>query len=454
MRCSLAIFLLVQVQSIVAQEIITPLALKDKSIESFDAFPIGDSVLVTYRTGVRDEHPGSFHCMLIKPDKSVVDTKMPSTAFNNVISVTDSDTALNLYYINTIDKTVRLKKNWYDKRTGKAKSHDGTLSLSGGIVLGAFHTPDLIVLSKDNREDTLIVSQIRDLNLIREQRFFMPRDLLKQVSKMSVISESRRINPEQVVASLKFFLASDTLTVVRDSQKKYQEFNGYTEVTTFELKTGTRRTTIIGEATQKSFWSYYHDGFIFKIRKSKPVTMMVFKDGKEIYSLTFDQGLPFMNQQSFRRNIVDLTVVKKETVWDAISNNASLFITVHDDEQNKMFLKIGSHELAQTYVYVPGGGALAGALAGALTAAMVPQSGDPTQYTDRYFYMYGDPYTGFEFHAGEGFVDEAIDSYERNDLDPKPDKFKFKSYLRTKSYTYAFYRRKRADEMEIVRFKN
>ena len=441
-----------------AQDVITPLNLRNKSIGNFDAFPVGDSVLVIYRTGVvtgvQYEHPGTFQCMLIQPDKSVVDTKMPSTAFNNVISVTDSDTALNLYYINTIDKTVQLKKNWYDKRTGKAKSHSGMLSLSGGIMLGAFHTPDLIVLSKDKKEDTLIVSHIRDLRLVRERRFFMPRDLLKQVSKTSVISEGRRVEPETAAASLKFFLASDKLTIVRDSEKRYNEFNGFTEVITVDLETGERKTTILGEATQKPFWSYYHDGFIYKIRRSKPVTMTVFKDDQEIRTITFDYGLPFMDERSFKRNITDFTVAKDEAVMDAIYRNSLLFVTAHSDKSGKVLLKIGSHELAPTYVYVPGGGALTGALAGALTAAMLPASGDPTQYTDRYFYMLGDPENGFEYTTGEGFVDEAIDSYERNDVEPKPDKFKFKSYLKTRSYTYAFYRRRRGDEIELVRFKN
>jgi hypothetical protein len=440
-------FFVLNVTGLFGQETVTPEALRKSPIKDFEVHAIDDRLLISFRSGLLDRSGKPLvTALIVKPDRSVDEISLPTFLYGNVIKVEDADSALNFFYLTTERDLAVLRKVIYKKSTKTTRVVGQTLTLSGNVV-GAFHTPDLLALSKNKSEDSLILSRIKDLKVIDKKTVFIPEGVLKTINP-SFIKEGSRVIPAQANALLKFFLEQNQLTVVNDRPRKPKnQFQGFTDVIHIDLNSGKTRRTIVGEPSQQTFRTFYCRGILYKVWKGPNYNLAVFKGDTVINMLTLRKDLPFMTKAAFKRTGADYSVSNKPLALETISGNSNPFVIVYPEDERKVKLMIGSHSATSDAAYVALTGGLV-AMVNAALATSITSANYPTDDVDKYFYLKGNAKDGFNYDGGNGSVNYMIDSYEQ------AGHYQFRKYLQTKSFTFAFYRKAPNGEIEVVRFNN
>jgi hypothetical protein len=447
MRGFICITFILNVIGLFAQEAVTPVALRNSNIKDFEAHAIDDGLLISFRSGLLDRSGKPLiTALFVKPDKSVDEISLPTFLFGNVVKVEDADSALNFFYLTTERDLAVLRKVIYKKSTKTTRVVPQTLSLSGNVI-GVFHTPELLALSRNKSEDSLIISRIKDLKVTDKKTFLIPEGTLKTTNP-AFIKEGYRVIPAQANALLKFFLEQNQLTIVNDRPRTSKnKFQGFTDVIHIDLNSGKTRRTIVGEPSQQTFRTFFSRGILYKVWKGPNYNLAVFKGDTVINMLTLRKDLPFMTKSAFKRSGADYSITNKPLALEAISGNTNPFVIVYPADGRHLKLMIGSHSATTGPAYVALTGGLV-AMVNAALATSITSANYPADDVDKYFYLKGNAKDGFNYDEGNGSLNYMIDLYEQ------AGQYQFKKYLQTKSFTFAFYRKAPNGGIEVVRFNN
>jgi hypothetical protein len=467
-----------------AQEILPPISLRSHSIKDFDARAIGDSVLLTWYAVQHATQSKLVYRFIIKPDKTVQTIGLPGT-IENIVNIDDQGDKLNIISLSDEKKATVFLEFTYDKARKSLSTPREFFRTSTKKIIGIVPGRELLVLAEDNKQDTLVVTRIQKSRQVDEQRFFIQDQVLQlwendfglipmlRAQADAIFHQGVKVSSFQACADLKFYIEGRNLTIVRDQPKKaYQQFKGYTTVISIDLDVpGSMQTTIVGERNLNTFSSYFFDGHLFRfgmdrVNLEKEFSLAIFKGDSLRRRIEFKKDLFYMIAGKYYKRS-DFSVSEKFKCVDAFSGSIP-FVQPEYAGSGKISLKIGSYELPNK---TPGPISAMNAKPSSIGIKTpegpqtIPVEGDNRGYhtsmtsnfadsygVERYLYLYGDVENGFDYSQGQGHIDHQIDAYEMNKSNE--GKFKLKRYLKTKNYTYAFYRKRGSEEIEVVRFNN
>jgi hypothetical protein len=469
--------------ALLAQEILPPINLRSHSIKEFDAKPIGDSVLITWISIQQPSGAELVYRFLIKPDKSINAIGGLPGSIDNIVKIEDTGDTLTFICASDERGATILREIAYDKeRKSLAKPREIFRTKRKDIVK-MVPTESLLVFSEDNELSTLIVTEIDKSRKVSEMKFVMPDKVLKlrdnalgtnltlTAETFALFHESTIITPDKLGATLKFYLDGRDLTILRDRPNKtYGRYKGYTNLIKLDLDRQTIKSDFIGESDFNTFTSYFFDGHLFRIGMNRDANLQkhfalnIYKGDSLKNTIEFKQDLVYVRVGKYYKR-TDFSIAEKFKCMDAFSAG-ELFVQPHLAQSGKVMLKIGSYEdtrpptplplpvpASSTTIATPGNGKVT-VSAGASTRfkPMINNLAE-TIGEARYFYMSGDIKNGFEYSQGKGSLDHEIDAFELNG-EKDNGKYKMKKYLKTRNYTYAFYRQKGDKEIQVVRFQN
>jgi hypothetical protein len=452
MRQILSLVFVAKILFVFGQGATSSLVLKSSNPKDFQVYPVGDSVLLTYRFGYDSLGHRQFYSLIVKPDFSTEELNLPSFVYNNIVRVQGDGNDLHVYYLVQNNGWTLLRKLIYDKATRTAKTSERYFRLDDSVI-GLFHSKDFLILSQNKSRDSLEIVQLTNLEVANHHKVPIPAGFLEGDDDFpAFVSRSTRILQSHAYAKLKFYLENDQLVICHDRPNRRRVgFKGYTEVLTFALKDGNLRQFIIGESSTRIFRTFFYNGNIFKLVSGKVFDLTIFKNDSLVRKLSLHQNLPFMHEPAYYRAALK-NVRKNGTAWKALSTPAMPIVTVHQSDSNQVFLKIGTHTRSQKTNYIPTVGVPLAFSITALVANLLIED-ELSNSTDRYFYLKGAIKDGFKYNTGEGLVDHSIDNYELSEMFlQNTGNGYYKTYLKAKSFTYAFYRKHLSAKINVARF--
>jgi hypothetical protein len=477
-----------------AQELLPPINLRSTNIKEFDATAIGDSVLITYSFIQPQSEAELVFRFLIHADKTIESIGLPASV-RDIEKVDDKGDKLLLVCSRDDRKETVLSEITFDKSTKSLSQPVEVFRTSRKNLLAIIPMKGLLILSESRKQDSLVISRIDESRQVNQRSFFILEKMLRLVQSdfmpmkkqnsltwngglvpgldaiigkqsYSIFSEGRMVTPSQAVADLKFYIEENKLMISRDQPKKsYRGFIGYTSLITIDLENGSMKYGFVGEPVAKAFTSVYSKGHLYRISKERNYKISIFKIDSLMQTIELDKNAIYMNTGKYYKRS-DVSVTEELKCSEALYGGEP-FVMPRATSSGKMFLKIGSHVVPRSSggggvpvavpmtISTPSGPVAIPMPVGSVGGSSVPVINDlsETVGVDRYFYLYGDPETGFEYSHGQGLLDQQIDDFEMKS-EKEQGRFKMKRYLRTKNYTYAFYRQRGDKEIQVVRFKN
>ena len=443
-KCILLLLFLCLFCKLHAQDTIATIPLKKHtSHRNLQGDALGDSVFLMYDAGSQDL---IHHSVFIMPDKTVKNIDLPemmNAIFLGMISKGDS---IYFYYIKEENKSVSVRAVVLDKALERKSFPSWQVPITKNIMT-TWKDKNLTLVYANNEKQIRIMA-IHGLSVVSDDKYDLSYPLDKKIKNYGVVHDRREGRPVDAAANSKVFIKDHEIWMITDQNNGYDPA-APAKTQFIRIDSTSYRFKIWPDKEGKSFSTYVHNDLIYKIRKDRGLQVLIYNfDGKLLHSFSLDKHVAFAKEIAYVRDEAARRVFNDRTVWDAMANVGSPFISVYSLDSGKTLLKIGTHtDVEKGLPIVPGLGPLSLVM---LAASITKMAMEDATSLDHYFYMVGTPATGFQYTNASGLLSQAIDIHEL--YNSKFD-YKYKGYLQTSNSTYCIYRINRGeDELRVVKF--
>lgn len=434
--------------SLTAQDVIRKVKLGSRSISKVQGFVLNDGFFLSYHDDTkRDEYFSlGYKYLLIGKNGSETPLSIPDISGKKLINVMDSEDSLFFYYVEEQKKQAQISAFSLKKTSWRRKDLPQRFLLPEEIIGGAYSKNNFFLASLEKETKSLHVVQIHGVELVSDIAYELPKDFFKEAGSAKVIWDGVDVTPQGAEARVKIYISHSQIIA------SYDEFTGSRGIVhILRIDRATRNVSSfeIEERATRPFSSFIFQDNIYRISRHNGALVSVFNMNKElISSFRVDKKVPYARETAYFRRGSSLQVLGDRNVWDAISNLGSVFISVHPGEGSFVILKIGTHHIGKKSVPMP----LPMFNPVLFIGVPIQLSRSADNNSDYYFYLKGNPNTGFTYSSSSTLIQQKIDNFEL--FDPKREiEYTHKSYLKGEDSTwYGLYLKKKSNELEIVKF--
>ncbi|HYG02829.1 MAG TPA: hypothetical protein VD927_10315 [Chryseosolibacter sp.] len=425
-----------------AQKLISTIKLRGNAVKDMQAFAMGDSLFVSFL----DSYP-SFHTLLVLPDGSQKVLPVPELYGKILLSAKKAGDSVQFSYLEDKGKTVVLKITAVHGITGKRHTRSEFLTLPDNLI-GSFFQKYLYLFRLQREDYSLRVSKLDGTMVIDENVYKVGKNVYEKLtSDVAFITNFSHITPSQAESRTKVYVFEKEIAICIDNV-----FESNTTLTRIDRISGDISTTVIPEYTNTSFRSALCNDLLYRIWRKKGISMAIYDGARVVDSISINKATSFSSRKSFMRNDASNLVLDNRTVWDAISNVGSVFISPVPIDSGSTFIQIGTHKAISKGTPILFGGIpsvmVASIFLRTLTNSIVKDAG-----IDHYFYLSRNAGKEFTYTDSPTTVQQSIDKYELFDFG-NPRNYSFKGYLTGVDRVFGFYIVKKSDvgELLIVKF--
>ncbi len=449
-RILLSVFILVcVVQSGMAQEELGRIALNLSNQKKVRAFILHDSIIVSFQSMKSGVARPKF--TLFQPDGTAKPLEAwPMFRTIDLLTIHSSPDSLFFYYIEDTRKANLLRAVLYDKKTDKIQVAARSIPIPGNLAC-VYEDGDLYFVNLDRARTSLHLTQIRNLNIVREWDKPLSSTFFLGGETVAAIMHGHEPQPWQARTSLKLYVDKNKLTLCKDLPKIGA--GSGTAICEIDLTSDSvkPRQYFIADKSGESFTSYLNNGTLYRVAKNKPMASAFYisvfdSTSRKAGDFAMEEkATSYRGEVAYTRATDSKRVLNNRNVWDALSNTGDIFVSVHPYDTSRVVLKVGTH----THTDLRSGAAPmfaafgpVGMLASAMASAVIMSLDQTVESRDLYFYLIGNTGTGFSYWDGEGVFGRYIDGYEM--FDPKlPVDYKVKAYAETGDFVIAVYQEKK-----------
>ncbi len=450
---------------LIAQEFIASVPLENLYVKKVQGCVLKDSIFISYSDAIQEE--ALFKTILILPDGSYKALNLPELKDRIFLGAAGFNDSLYFYYLKKIQKSIYIKTVVLSKSTGKRTSPNWQFELPEKI-LGTFTDNGLYVLYTEKNGQVVRLAHLKGCSIHQTTDYKLTRNpFSKSKPSVALIHDGANVTPAEAEARTKiYFTKKQILGSIDEGETFYSNPDGTDthvngKTTFFRMdSTGYNDTKLIPDNSGKKFSTFIYGGYLYKVVKDKGFQVSIYDwdvNDTFIKSFAINKQSSFKDETAYVRDDKARRLFNDRTVWEAMDNGGNPFITVHPIDSGNVILKIGTHtQVKSSSIPVVSG---LGAVVTLISAAAVISNYalDKGESVDHYFYLKGNPITGFTYTNDTGILDQRLDLYEVFNVEKKqkPLEFKFKGYLKGGDFTYAIYQfAKGAKELKIIRFKN
>lgn len=452
-QISSAALLLVCALTASGQKSYGTIELSSKNLKTLQRFLIGDTVVTFYR----DAQPGSQinpftseHWVLIAPDGEKQHLVIAELYGKEKVAVMRKGDELLFYFAEEVNKKAILKMLAYNPSTSKK-----TVIQCGTI-------PDeLLVTAIDEtltffywtRSNELGLMRIDAGRVIEDVKYVLPPNTIDRRSGIAFIEEGSLITAGQAFQPVKIYRSNGRIVITHDKNDySFNNKNSVTHWTTIDTRSGKVASISIPEPGHTQYKSIWHDGMLYRIIKDKGFHVKVFDGENLISNFSIPYDVAYAGQTGMLRDDAGRRVFNNRNVRDVMDNLGKPFIVVQKLDSTNILLKVGTQkEVSHGHTPILPMSSLAGLFV-SLTISSVSHAIADESYVHHYFYLRGNISDGFSYTNETRLLEQKIDQYELFDPKTRID-YRYKSYLRSKDQTIAFYMREKTRQLELVKFQ-
>lgn len=393
----------------------------------------------------------------ILPSGKVV--KLDSQDFGNklIVGLATSGDSIYFYYLEQIKNYTLLKAVVQNLHTGTITTSNKNIVFNGTFVSMFRLGKHVYLLSILRDQNEIYLSEIRAMERLRQISLAGRLDLNTNPSPFSFVSENEILSPLAAASPNKIYQKGSFIYVGIDKSKIRDGTPAMTLILKINIRTGESEVRTIIDTSGKQFRTYIYNDYIFKITKSRSsgaiITIYDLGDFSIKKSLIIDKETAMAKNRSFKKDFAK--TIDKESVWDAVSNNANGFITAISTDSTNFIIRVGSHHVVDR----SGAGFIPIlsqypilAIVGAMARITALSLSEP-ESVDQYLYLTWDGINGPAFADQPRSAIQAVDAYEVEKF-KRNSSFKYKGYLQRHSKTFGIYLEPGSASVNIILFKN
>jgi hypothetical protein len=246
-----------------SQTVIAEFDLAQGSIDGIQAFPFGDSILLSFSHRdvkksywINKEGEKSELKMIIRPGAPLVGIKL------------HADGTLYYYYLNDIEGQLVLQA--FEQRSGtKELNFSRPIFPVPGELLGTHLDKDVLtVVSYLKKEDRLRILTLDGLDILHERFFDIPPDISWHIrSNAGFIAGNEMVDLQQADKKFKLYRERSGVVISIDQDPPGLE-NKKTTIIRMNVATGTRQVYKLQRRDYDQFVSFYYDDKVYQLSHS------------------------------------------------------------------------------------------------------------------------------------------------------------------------------------------
>lgn len=390
----------------------------------------------------------------VLPSGKTVKIKSPELKNKAIVALASRGDSTFLYYLEQSDDEVYLRAAIQNKQTHVVKISNNKILFPGNFVSIFQRRKVRYLLSVDGDKSKIHLSEIegtttRNLTTIKNPFVLKPNS-----SPFTFISNQDMVSSSVAASANKIYLL-DNILVISIDQVGEDGQQTETLISRINLETGETKNGNIVHTSGKNFSTYIAEDCLFQIEKNRSkgaiINIYSLDDFSARQTITIEEQSVIGQSQSLKRDLTKTT--DKESVWDAVSNNANAFIFATAIDSTNFLIRLGSYHMitrsgAEFIPIISAVPLLAIAGAAARLAAI---SLAETESVDQYFYLTWDGQNKPSLASKAINVMQVIDNYDVTSFSQKK-RFEYKAYLYAKSKIYGIYRESGSASVNILLF--
>jgi len=398
---------------------------------------VGDSIFLT----VHDPYNPIQYAFWIYPDGQ--QKQVDIHALRNKIICGITERGKKIYFFDQSRKEFVLKCMVIDSLTGKGTILPGEVIIPGKLLGSYIEKGNLFLICSVEKSYDLAILGIRDSRIIKEMKFAMTYDLLRnrEYSKAFILAGTY-VKPQQAEAQVKIFkypheifISIDEIPDERIGPEEEPKGTMYkSTVTRLDLVTGKATTRSYFESERHTFTTFVSHAKVYRLVNRVDLTVMDFSSNEVIRKIKF-------SKENFPSNLLHRDGEKNtlETEYESSMVGGS-FLIVDSLSMDRGTITIGDHyKPIKRVPWVPV--VPAATIVSLLGTVLINEVGTGLYHTS-YTYL-----NEAGTVADDGGPRKRIDDFEISNV-----KYSYKGYLQSHNTIYAIYREKGSHILKIFRF--
>ncbi len=287
--------------------------------------------------------------------------------------------------------------------------------------------------------------QVHNFKVVREVDVPLSSDFfVDEGATIATIVQGHEVQPWQARASFKIYCNGDHLTLCKD-RLRIGKVQGTTICEIDLSNKEKRREYFVGNKSKDLVTSYFHNGSLYRVAKNKLLAtefyISVFDStNQSVADFVVSKTVSYSDSTSYLRATDSKRVMNTLNVWDAVSNMDNMFVSVHPYDSSRVILKVGTNKKYSNGPVYAGLNPI-GIMTSIVASALVTSLDQTVSSKDLYFYLIGNPQTGFDYWNGKGLLGERVDASEM--FNPRwPLEYKEKVYADSETFVIGVYQEK------------
>jgi hypothetical protein len=393
----------------------------------------------------------------VLPSGSIVKVESPELKKKLIVALSSSGDSTYFYYLEQSKNYISLRAVVQNRRTGIVITTDKSINFAGSFV-NIFHAGNhTYLLSIFKEKNEIHLTELKGMERLNAKFLASPIDLNTDASSFSFVSENETLSPNASSSPNKIYQQNNFIYVGIDKATTIDASLAKTSILKINLETGVSEVGTIVDYSKKQFRTYIKSNYIFKITKSRSngavISIYNLHDFTLLQTMQINEAATMAKNRSFKKDFTKTT--DKESVWDALSNNAGAFITASSTDSLNFIIRVGSHH----FVTRSGAGFIPVltafpilAIAGAI-ARVAALSLSEMESVDHYLYLTWDGKSEPIFSNKPISAVQAIDTYDVDSFKQKR-RFEYKGYLHGNSKIFGIYQEAFSKVADVIVFSN
>ncbi|HTJ50008.1 MAG TPA: hypothetical protein VL443_11175 [Cyclobacteriaceae bacterium] len=442
-----------QAQKIISEIPIESIGNLGRDLE-IQALEINDSIFIA--NNLRKKEPAK--ALWILPNGTVRDLSSPVLKNKVFVCINSIGDSTYFYYLEDHTNYVLLKALVQNKQSGEIIISDKSVIFSGDFLnLFKVSGNNLYLISLKKEKNEIHVIEINKLNKLKEQVFVPTLNLLINESPFVFVREGEQLSPHAAESPNKIFQQGHVLYIDIDKDSKKGGTPAKTSFFKLNLLTGQSELNDIIDLEKIQFRTYIQGNYIFKISKSRAVGCIIniynLDNYRVVKTVTIDEKSKIASNRAIKKDF--LKTHDKESVWDAISNTSSAFITATELDSSRIILKLGSHHTIthSPGSYIPIISAIPVLAIIGATVRLATLSISEVESVDQYLYLKWNGKDAVVFPDTIESANQKIDAFDIDSF-KREISYAYKGYVQSHNKIFGIYQPVAYHSISIMLFEN